>query len=52
MSLGEVMNMAAWKLFTQGGSGSMLLQEILMILGVLRRILAHSEVYREAHRAA
>ena len=27
----------------------MLPQEILMILGVLRRILVHSEAYREAH---
>ena len=52
MSLGEVVNMAARKLFTLGGSGGILPQEILMILGVLRRILVHSEAYREAHRAS
>ena len=34
-----------------GGSGSMLPQKILMIVGVLRPILVHSEAYREAHRA-
>ena len=52
LSLGEVVNMAAQKLFTLGGSGGMLPQEILMSLGVLRRILVHSEAYREAHRAS
>ena len=49
MSLAEVENMAALHLFTVGGSGGMLPQEILMILGVLRRILGHSEAYREPH---
>ena len=34
-----------------GGSGGMLSQEILVILGVLRCILVHSEAYREAHIA-
>ena len=52
MSLGKVVNMAALQLFTLGGSGGMLPQEILMILGVLRRILVHSEAYRGAHRAS
>ena len=52
MSLGEVVNVAAQKLFTLGGSGGMLAQEILIILGVLRHILVHSEAYREAHRAS
>ena len=40
--------MAALQPFTLGGSGDMLPQEIL---GVLRRILVHSEAYREAQRA-
>ena len=48
MSLGEVVNMAALQLFTVGGSGGMLPQKILMILGFLRCILVHSEAYREA----
>ena len=52
MLLGEVVNMAAQKLLTLGGSGGMVPQEILMILGVLRLILVHSEAYREAHRAS
>ena len=34
------------------GSGGMLACEILVILGVLRSILVHSEAYREAHRAS
>ena len=51
MSLVEVENMTALQLFTLGGSRGMLPQEILMILGVLRCILVHSEAYREAHRA-
>ena len=38
--------MATLQLFTLGGSEGMLLQEIL---GVLRRILVHSEAYREAY---
>ena len=50
MSLAEVENMAALQLFTLGGSGGMLPREILVILGVLRRILVHSEAYTEAHR--
>ena len=49
MSLDEVVNMAAQKLLTLGGSGGMLPQEIL---GVLRRIQVHSEACREAHRAS
>ena len=52
MSLAEVENMAAQQFITLGGSGSMLPQEILIILSVLRRILVHSEAYREAHRAS
>ena len=48
ISLAEVENMAALQPFTLGGSGDMLPQEIL---GVLRRILVHSEAYREAQRA-
>ena len=52
MSLGEVVNMAVWKLLTLGGSEGILPQEILMILGVLRHILVHYEAYREAHRAS
>ena len=52
MSLDEVVNMDARKLFTLGGSGGILPQEILMILGVLKLILVHSEAYREAHRAS
>ena len=41
MSLVEVENTAALQSFTLGGSGAMLLQEIL---GLLRHILVHSEV--------
>ena len=52
VSLAEVENMATLQLLTVGGSGGMLPQKILMILGVLRRILVHSEAYREAHRAS
>ena len=52
MSLAEVKNKAALQLFTLGGSGGMLPQEILMILSVLRCILVHSEAYREAHRVS
>ena len=52
MSLGEVVNMAAQKLFTLGGSGGMLPQKVLTILGVLRRILVHSEACKEAYRAS
>ena len=44
MSLAEVENMATLQLFTLGGSGGMLPQEML---GVLRHILVHSEAYRE-----
>ena len=46
-SLDEVVNMAGWKLFTLGASGGMFPQEIVMILGVLRRILVHSEKHTE-----
>ena len=52
MSLAEVENMAAQQLFTLGVIGGMLPREILVILGVLRCILVHSEAYREAHRAS
>ena len=52
MSLAEVENMASMQLFTLGGSGGMFPQEILVILGVLRHILVHSEAYREARRAS
>ena len=48
MSLSGVENMAALQLLTLGGYVGMLPQEILMILGVLRRILVQSEAYREA----
>ena len=48
MSLAEVENMAALQLFTLGDAP----QEILVILGVLRCILVHSEAYKETHRAA
>ena len=51
MSLAKVENMAVLQTFTLGGSGGMLPQDLLIILGVLRRILVHSEAYREAHRA-
>ena len=49
MALAEVENMAALQLFNLGGCGGMLLQEILIISGVLRHILVHSEAYREVH---
>ena len=52
MSLAEVENMAALQPFTLGVFGGMLPQEILVILGVLRCILVHSEAHREAHRAS
>ena len=54
MSLAEVENVAALQLFTLGGrgSGGILPQEILMISGILRHILVHSEAYREAHKAS
>jgi len=52
MSLAEVDNMATLQLFTVGGSGGMLPQEILVILGVLRCIVVHSEAHREARRAS
>ena len=52
MSLAEVENMVALKSLNLGGCGGMLPQEILVILRVLRRILVHSEAYREVHRAA
>ena len=53
MSLDEVVNMAGLEVIhPRGGSGGILPQEILMILGVLGRILVHSEVYREARRAS
>ena len=52
MSLAEVENTAVLQLFTLGGSGGMVPQEILVLLGVLRHILVHYEAYREAHRAS
>ena len=52
MSSDEVENMATLQLFTLGGSGGMLPQKFLMILGVLRRIQVHSESHREAHIAS
>ena len=52
ISLAEVENVAALDLFILRGARDMLLQEMLMILGVLRRILVHSEAYREAHGAS
>ena len=51
MSLAEVENMVTLQLFTLVVSGGTLLQEILIILGVLSHILVHSEAYREAHRS-
>ena len=48
----EVVNMATLQSFTLGGSGGMLPEENLIILGVLRRILMHSGAFREAHRAS
>ena len=45
----QVENMAALQPFTLGWFGSMLLQEILVILGMLRCILVHSAA---AHRAS
>ena len=45
--LAEVENMAALQPFTVGGSGGMLPQTVLVVLGVLRRILVHSEAYRK-----
>jgi len=47
MSLAEVANMAALQLFTVGGSGGMLPQDILVILGVLRCILRDAEKHTE-----
>ena len=50
MSLPELANMATLQLFILGGSGGMLLQEILVILGVLRVlrcILRHTEKHTE-----
>ena len=44
--LAEVEDMAAKQSFTVEGSGGMLPQEILVIIGVLRHILVHSEAYR------
>ena len=44
--------MAAMQSFILGGSGEMLPQEVLVILGILRCVLVHSEAYREAHRAS
>ena len=52
MLLAEVVNMAALQLFTVGGLGACSPRKFLMILGVLRRILVHSEAYKEAHRAS
>ena len=52
MSLAEVENIPALQPFILGGSGGKLPQEILMISGVLRHILMHSEAYREAQRAS
>ena len=43
--------MGTLQLFIVGGFGGMLPREILLILGVLRSILVHSEAYREAHTA-
>ena len=48
----EVENMAALHSFILGGSGGMLPQDILVILGILRRILVHSEAYQETRRAS
>ena len=45
MSLAEVKNKVALQLFTLGGSGGILLQEILVILGFLRCILVHSGAF-------
>ena len=47
MSLAEVENMAAQQPFTLGAIGGMLPQEILVILGVLRCILRHTEKHTE-----
>ena len=52
MSLAKLENMGALQLFIVGRSGGMLPQKILVILGVLRSILVHSEAYRVAHRAS
>ena len=43
----EVVNIATLQSFTLGGSGGMLPEENLIILGVLRRILMHSEKHTE-----
>ena len=48
MSLAEVENMATLQLFTVGRSGGMLPQENLIISGLLRRIVVHSEAYMYA----
>ena len=47
MTLAEVENMAALQSLTVGGSGGLLLQEILVILGVRRYILRHTEKHTE-----
>ena len=53
MSLAKVENMATLQSFIAGGSGSMYAPpENLIIVGVLKHILVHSEAYREAHRAS
>ena len=43
--------MATLQLFALGGSGGLLPQKILVILGVLTHIQVHSEAYREAQIA-
>ena len=42
--LSDVENMAALQLFTPGGSWGMVPVEILVVLGVLRPILRHTEL--------
>ena len=49
MSLVEVENIATLQLFTVGGSGSMLPQEMLVNLGDLRCILVPSEGHHQNH---
>ena len=52
MSLTEVEIMATLQSFTVRRSGGMLPQENLIISGLLRHILVHSEAYRETNRAS
>ena len=44
--------MGTLQVFIVGRCGGMLPQVVLVILGVLRCILVHSEAYREAHGAS